>query len=88
LYIEPEVFQSDFPIEEYLANLEVTLTKNVGGYSLYRGRNLLNAPTLQIMKQGWQEYLYKQKLNPGMTIAQIKLPFIIKEQPLRTWYEE
>lgn len=87
-YIEPEEAKMAFPAKEFLTNLENTLTKSLVVYSCSRGQNLLHAPALQIMKQGWQEYLYGQKLKPGMTIAQIKLPFIIKEQPSLTWYEE
>lgn len=86
-YIEPEVATAAFPIEEFATNLNDILTKELVVYSAYRGQNLLHAPTLQIMKQGWQEDLYRQKLKAGMTIAQIKLPFIIKEAPVSIWFE-
>ncbi|SMC51008.1 RimK family alpha-L-glutamate ligase [Sporomusa malonica] len=83
---EPETHTVDFPVEQLITEFDEAMKKKHFGYSLFRNQQLLNLPTLRLMKQGWQEHLYQQRLKPGVTIAQIKLPFIVKTLPDSTWF--
>lgn len=86
--LEPETAVDDFPAEQLITALDAALKKNFVSYLRFRGQQLLQPPIAYQLKQGWQEYLYQQQLQPGVTAAQIKLPFISKELPEKTWFAQ
>lgn len=84
--LEPETAVAAFPTAQIITALDAALKKNYVSYVRFRGQQLLKQPAVHQMKQGWQEHLYQQKLQPGVTTAQLKLPFIIKELPNPNWF--
>jgi len=52
-------------------------------YETFRGQNLIGSVEALQMRDGWQGTLYKEKLKPGVSISQIKLPFMYREIPGR-----
>jgi hypothetical protein len=49
------------------------------GYNLMRRDDLLFAPKLRLMRQGWTEALYQNKAK-GTSRSQVKLPIVYKEK--------
>ncbi|MBF0118743.1 MAG: RimK family alpha-L-glutamate ligase [Desulfobacterales bacterium] len=84
--IEPEGTTSNFPVDEFLIILDKTLKEQHMAYRVFRGQKLIHQPVIRIMRQGWQESLYREKIKPGITTSQIKLPYIISLLPDPTWF--
>lgn len=57
-------------------------------YAAKRRQQLLGAPRIVIMENGWQEALYAQKAGGNVSIAQIKLPVIYEDIPLHGYIRE
>jgi hypothetical protein len=54
-------------------------------YEMNLIQGILNPIEVRIMKKGWQESLYADRLKPGMNISQIKLPIVINKPVEETW---
>jgi len=80
-YIEYES-QENINVDDFAIKVEEYLQKTAIVYRTYREQQLLNKLTIHKMGKGWQEAIYKTILKPGLTVSQIKLPFIYKTQPL------
>jgi hypothetical protein len=63
---------------ELIDSLDNELKKEVG-YRVMRRDALILKPDVQFMRQGWRDILYKEKMQPGMCEAQVKLPVIYDE---------
>lgn len=65
------------------------IDRRISGYSLayqiFHTQGLLNSPHFIEMKSGWQESLYRERLKPGLTISQIKLPILIHQPANSNW---
>lgn len=62
-------------------SLDLELQKDIG-YGNRRRDNLLHEPKLRVMKKGWLDSLYEEKMRAtGNSIAQIKLPVIYDKLP-------
>lgn len=48
-------------------------------------QKMMNSLKIVIMKQGWQNHLYKTKTLSSISIAQIKLPVMIKQKAESEW---
>jgi len=69
------------PEARWLADMEQALVAQAEPYRLLRGQELLQPPHLVLMKTGWLDRLYEERLRPGVTTAQIKLPMICESVP-------
>ena len=78
--VEPE--GPDGPDDAWRQEVDQQLIQTHPLYGLYRKRNLLQPPSLILMKQGWQDRLYAARIRPGVTTAQIKLPVVCAQLPL------
>lgn len=78
----------DLATAEYAALAEEKLQQTALGYQRRRKDGTLGAVEVCLMKKGWQEELYKNRLKPGVSISQIKLPVIINEEPKADWKEK
>ena len=72
----------DYPDDAWRQEVDRQLSQLHPLYGLYRKRNLLQPPSLILMKPGWQDRLYSARLRPGVTTAQIKLPVVCAQLPL------
>lgn len=54
-------------------------------FQIFNAQGLINSPHLIEMRPGWQESLYLEKLKPGLTISQIKLPILIHQPANSNW---
>mgnify|MGYP003584548823 CR=1 FL=1 len=50
-------------------------------YEAFRKQHLLAPPRLLMMSAGWQEALYRERLKPGISRSQIKLPVVVNQLP-------
>ncbi len=54
-------------------------------YMMFRSQRLLQEPGLTRMKPGWHNCLYTAATQAGRNVAQVKLPVVYSEIPLRDW---
>ena len=82
--VEPQ--RDDFPLEEFEKRTEENFRAEepVYGYSRVSMALTLPAKVLQ-MKQGWQSELYRRKVRPGISEANIKLQIVMKQAPEDEW---
>jgi hypothetical protein len=81
------------PIESEVSTDNSTLTARAHAlfleqshrYEMNLIQGILNPIEVRIMKKGWQESLYADRLKPGMNISQIKLPIVINKPVEETW---
>ena len=67
--------------------LDEGLRNKLEQYDIYRGK-LLNPLKVKLMKKGWSESLMKKFARGNATVAQVKVPVIIKEMPDDEWIAE
>lgn len=65
--------------------LNARLKENFVLFQLFSNQNLLNPAILVPMKKGWQETLYAQRLKPGVTKSQIKIPLSVSKPADELW---
>ncbi len=70
------------PDANWLAAMDQALIAQAMPYQMLRGQQLLMSPQLLVMNPGWLDQLYAERLRPGVTTAQIKLPVICENVPL------
>ena len=75
-------------IDAFFAIAEEKLQQTALGYQRRRKDGTLGAVEVCLMKKGWQEELYRNRLKPRVSISQIKLPVIINEEPKADWKEK
>jgi len=78
-YIEPE--GTEHPDSAWISDVDRVLCKQSPTYDVVRRQHLVDFPRLIIMKQGWLDRLYADRMGPSATMAQIKLPVICREAP-------
>ncbi len=54
-------------------------------YMMFRSQGLLQEPGLTRMQSGWHKCLYAAATQAGRNVAQVKLPVVYSEIPLREW---
>ena len=54
-------------------------------YEMNLIQGILNPIEVRLVKKGWQESLYADRLKPGMNISQIKLPIVINQPIEEKW---
>ena len=75
---------SAIPQHAFVTDMDTELKKGVV-YAAKRTQELLFSPRIVLMKQGWQDALYAEKIVGGVSIAQIKLPVIYGAIPLQEY---
>lgn len=81
------------PIESAVAVSNAVLTKRAHAhfvaqpciYATFVEQGLLKPIEVRLMKSGWQESLYAEKLRPGISTTQIKLPVVIAKPIDPSW---
>ena len=68
--------------------MQQQLIEQAEGYKVFSANNVLKPLKVTWMKKGWQESLIQARLSSGVSRTQIKLPIVIKERPLKSWYQE
>lgn len=77
--LEPD--GDDEPDEHWLT----CLTAQLDGqpvYSLLSKQGLIRMPRLLVMRRGWLQRLQEEKVRPGVSISQLKLPLLCDTVPL------
>ena len=69
------------PDGEWLAAFDAALQEESLTYRTVRSQRLLLPPRLVVMRPGWLDLLYADRLSPGVTASQVKLPVICGEIP-------
>ncbi len=72
----------EFNVDDFAKTVDDYLNDHAIVYKTFRNQELLAPPKARRMKTGWQKALYKEKIKPGLSLSQIKLPFIYDEIPL------
>jgi len=67
---------------ELISKIDETLREHALGYEVLRNQDIIKKPRISVMRAGWQSARYAEKLKPGISSAQIKLPLITNEIPL------
>lgn len=70
-------------IGNFASDIDIYLRQMSIPYDTFRQQNLIKSVEVLKMQDGWQQALYKEKLKPGISISQIKLPFMYHEIPGR-----
>ena len=83
--VEPQ--NDDFPLEEFERQIEEDFKNGEAAYEYARGgMHFITSPVKVLqMKQGWQSELYRRKIRPGLSEANIKLQIAMKEAPEEEW---
>jgi len=72
-------------IKDISQKIEVLLEKLLQSetliYPIFREQKLLQSLKLTLMKEGWQEALYKEQTNENRSRTQVKLPLIYEKLP-------
>lgn len=71
---------------EYDINASLAEKFQFYGMRIYQQR-IMKPMILVSMKSGWQDFLYSQKLKPGVSLSQIKLPILIQEPVDAHWFD-
>ncbi len=67
--------------ELFRAALDKSLMADNRDYRKLRNENILSAPELLVMKDGYRDSLFTRAIMPGKNVNQTKLPTIVKEYP-------
>ena len=83
--VEPQ--SGDFPLEEFERVIDGEFCKYDAAYQFVRGEMAVLALPAKVvqMKQGWQSELYRRKVRPGVSEANIKLQIVMKDAPEGEW---
>ncbi len=85
LCVETEKEPDD--IDRLSETLDEGLRKKLMQYDIYRGK-LLTPCGLKLMNKSWGEHLMKEYAKGNATVAQVKVPVIIKELPDGEWIKK
>lgn len=83
LMIEP--YSESFDGELFRAALDKNLIADNRDYEKLRKDNILAAPELLVMRDGYRDSLFTRAIMPGKNVNQTKLPTIVKEYPERDY---
>lgn len=72
----------DINVDDFAKTVDNYLCDHAIAYKIFRKQGFLESARAGRMKKGWQQALYKEKLKPGTSLSQIKLPFIYDNIPL------
>lgn len=71
---------------EYEVNASLAKKFQFYGMRIYQ-QHIMRPMILVSMRNGWQDFLYAQKLKPGISLSQIKLPILIQEPIDACWFD-
>lgn len=76
-----ELCSETFDGELFRAALDKSLMANNRDYEKLRNDNILLAPEVLVMQDGYRDSLFTRAIMPGKNVNQTKLPTIVKEYP-------
>jgi len=76
-----EPYSEIFDGELFRAALDKSLMADNRDYRKLRNDNILAAPEVLVMQDGYRDSLFTRALMPGKNVNQTKLPTIVKEYP-------
>ena len=69
-------------VNKFSSTIDKYLIENAIGYKILRNQGFIKTAKVHQMREGWQKALYTEKFKPGISLSQIKLPFIYDRIPL------